>query len=286
MWKVGGCLRASLAEQRGSAGIGRPPACGTPIMAAEGRPSPTTRLPGARAPGGVCWLEMPLKVTSGRGPAGTLWVVGNVGEYGREPPTRVVGSCFRCVLGVSRAPREWDCQEHRVLGLTHHGPCGWTTSCRPVIHAGTPGLPHLVAAVIHGAVSAVCKPRWSSCSQFFRGTPRSGAAGSWALLRSRLGFSTEPPGSRRKRPGGITGVWAPSSLCASVAESPTARPAGRKTTPQTARLRPSTETEAPSRRRKRHPEEPGQFAVALVLICRTLGQLLPEHYDPDRRSLR
>ncbi|XP_069442287.1 cadherin EGF LAG seven-pass G-type receptor 1 isoform X1 [Ovis canadensis] len=69
-------------------------------------------------------------------------------------------------------------------------------------------------------------------------------------------------------------------------ESPTARPAGRKTTPQTARLRPSAETEALSRRRKRHPEEPGQFAVALVLICRTLGQLLPEHYDPDRRSLR
>lgn len=67
-----------------------------------------------------------------------------------------MGSCFRgWPQGFSRAPREWDCQEHRVLGSLHHGPCGWTTSCRPVIHAGTPGLPHLVAAVIHGAVSAV-----------------------------------------------------------------------------------------------------------------------------------
>lgn len=108
-----------------------------------------------------------------------------------------------------------------------------------------------------------------------------------------LGAFEEPPRVfhrafrlEEKAAGGITGVWAPSSLCASVAESPTARPAGRKTTPQTARLRPSAETQAPSRRRKRHPEEPGQFAIALVLICRTLGQLLPEHYDPDRRSLR
>lgn len=53
-----------------------------------------------------------------------------------------------------------------------------------------------------------------------------------------------------------------------------------------ARPQPRTEMEAPSRRQKRHPEEPGQFAIALVLIYRTLGQLLPEHYDPDRRSLR
>uniref|UniRef100_A0A452RIE8 Cadherin EGF LAG seven-pass G-type receptor 1 n=1 Tax=Ursus americanus TaxID=9643 RepID=A0A452RIE8_URSAM len=44
--------------------------------------------------------------------------------------------------------------------------------------------------------------------------------------------------------------------------------------------------EAPFSRRKRHPDEPGRFAVALVIIYRTLGQLLPERYDPDRRSLR
>ncbi|KAK1327627.1 hypothetical protein QTO34_012916 [Cnephaeus nilssonii] len=51
-------------------------------------------------------------------------------------------------------------------------------------------------------------------------------------------------------------------------------------------LGPASESEAPSRRRKRHPDQPGQFAVALVVVYRTLGQLLPERYDPDRRSLR
>ena len=61
---------------------------------------------------------------------------------------------------------------------------------------------------------------------------------------------------------------------------------GRKATPQTPRPGPSPEREAPFRRQKRHPDEPGQFAIALVAIYRTLGQLLPERYDPDRRSLR
>ncbi|XP_030892418.1 cadherin EGF LAG seven-pass G-type receptor 1-like, partial [Leptonychotes weddellii] len=69
-------------------------------------------------------------------------------------------------------------------------------------------------------------------------------------------------------------------------ESPMVRPAGRKAAPQTARLEPGAEREALFRRQKRHPDEPGQFAVALVIIYRMLGQLLPEHYDPDRRSLR
>lgn len=79
---------------------------------------------------------------------------------------------------------------------------------------------------------------------------------------------------------------APSSTPARVAESPVVRPAGRRAAPQTARPGPGAETEAPFRRQKRHPEEPGQFAVALVIVYRTLGQLLPELYDPDRRSLR
>ncbi|KAK2497570.1 hypothetical protein MC885_008384, partial [Smutsia gigantea] len=69
-------------------------------------------------------------------------------------------------------------------------------------------------------------------------------------------------------------------------EDPTVRPASRKATLQTVLPGPSAKGEAPFRRRKRHPEEPGQFAVALVIVYRTLGQLLPEHYDPDRRSLR
>ncbi|XP_048356022.1 cadherin EGF LAG seven-pass G-type receptor 1 isoform X2 [Sphaerodactylus townsendi] len=41
-----------------------------------------------------------------------------------------------------------------------------------------------------------------------------------------------------------------------------------------------------SKRKRRHPEEYNQYAVAVVIIYRTLGQLLPESYDPDRRSLR
>uniref|UniRef100_A0A8D2LN81 Cadherin EGF LAG seven-pass G-type receptor 1 n=1 Tax=Varanus komodoensis TaxID=61221 RepID=A0A8D2LN81_VARKO len=41
-----------------------------------------------------------------------------------------------------------------------------------------------------------------------------------------------------------------------------------------------------SKRKRRHPEESNQFAVAIVIIYRTLGQFLPESYDPDRRSLR
>ncbi|KAG8517967.1 Cadherin EGF LAG seven-pass G-type receptor 1 [Galemys pyrenaicus] len=69
-------------------------------------------------------------------------------------------------------------------------------------------------------------------------------------------------------------------------EAPTARPASRRAAPQTALPEPGVQREAPSQRRKRHPDEPGQFAVALVIIYRTLGQLLPEHYDPDHRSLR
>ncbi|XP_035585025.1 cadherin EGF LAG seven-pass G-type receptor 1 isoform X1 [Zalophus californianus] len=69
-------------------------------------------------------------------------------------------------------------------------------------------------------------------------------------------------------------------------ESPTVRPAGRKAAPQTAHPEPGAEREAPFRRQKRHPDEPGRFAVTLVIIYRMLGQLLPERYDPDRRSLR
>lgn len=64
------------------------------------------------------------------------------------------------------------------------------------------------------------------------------------------------------------------------------RPAARKAAPQTAPPGPGAHREAPFRRQKRHPDEPGRFAVALVIIYRTLGQLLPERYDPDRRSLR
>ncbi|KAK6318507.1 hypothetical protein J4Q44_G00117980 [Coregonus suidteri] len=41
-----------------------------------------------------------------------------------------------------------------------------------------------------------------------------------------------------------------------------------------------------SAKKKRHAEVPGPLPVAVVIIYRTLGQLLPENYDLDRRSLR
>ncbi|XP_009997755.1 PREDICTED: cadherin EGF LAG seven-pass G-type receptor 1 [Chaetura pelagica] len=41
-----------------------------------------------------------------------------------------------------------------------------------------------------------------------------------------------------------------------------------------------------AKRRKRHPEDSAHHTVAMVIIYRSLGHLLPENYDPDRRSLR
>uniref|UniRef100_A0A8C6HN96 Cadherin, EGF LAG seven-pass G-type receptor 1 n=1 Tax=Mus spicilegus TaxID=10103 RepID=A0A8C6HN96_MUSSI len=74
--------------------------------------------------------------------------------------------------------------------------------------------------------------------------------------------------------------------CSGITEGPVVRLTNRRTTPLTAQPEPRAERETSSSRRRRHPDEPGQFAVALVVIYRTLGQLLPEHYDPDHRSLR
>uniref|UniRef100_A0A8C3LCN8 Cadherin EGF LAG seven-pass G-type receptor 1 n=1 Tax=Chrysolophus pictus TaxID=9089 RepID=A0A8C3LCN8_CHRPC len=41
-----------------------------------------------------------------------------------------------------------------------------------------------------------------------------------------------------------------------------------------------------TKRRKRHPDDSTHLTVAMVIIYRSLGHLLPENYDPDRRSLR
>ncbi|KAJ8249860.1 hypothetical protein COCON_G00230760 [Conger conger] len=43
--------------------------------------------------------------------------------------------------------------------------------------------------------------------------------------------------------------------------------------------------EAPARKR-RQAETPGPLPVAMVIVYKTLARLLPEHYDPDHRSLR
>lgn len=42
----------------------------------------------------------------------------------------------------------------------------------------------------------------------------------------------------------------------------------------------------PSIKRRRHTDQPDPPAVVMVMIHRSLGRLLPESYDPDRRSLR
>ncbi|XP_073940810.1 cadherin EGF LAG seven-pass G-type receptor 1 isoform X2 [Castor canadensis] len=68
-------------------------------------------------------------------------------------------------------------------------------------------------------------------------------------------------------------------------EGPMMRPARWRVTSQTVHPEPEAE-ESPVSRRRRHPDDPGQFAVAMVIIYQTLGQMLPEQYDPDRRSLR
>ncbi|NWH59992.1 CELR1 protein, partial [Geococcyx californianus] len=41
-----------------------------------------------------------------------------------------------------------------------------------------------------------------------------------------------------------------------------------------------------TKRKKRHPDDSTHHTVAMVIIYRSLGHLLPENYDPDRRSLR
>uniref|UniRef100_A0A8C9MNB8 Cadherin EGF LAG seven-pass G-type receptor 1 n=1 Tax=Serinus canaria TaxID=9135 RepID=A0A8C9MNB8_SERCA len=41
-----------------------------------------------------------------------------------------------------------------------------------------------------------------------------------------------------------------------------------------------------AKRKKRHPDIETHHTVAMVIIYRSLGLLLPENYDPDRRSLR
>nr|XP_008177211.2 cadherin EGF LAG seven-pass G-type receptor 1 isoform X4 [Chrysemys picta bellii] len=67
--------------------------------------------------------------------------------------------------------------------------------------------------------------------------------------------------------------------------APTMKPSNQKLSskPDNGILNPEN---ALTKRKKRNPDESNQHAVAMVIIYRSLGQLLPEHYDPDRRSLR
>lgn len=49
---------------------------------------------------------------------------------------------------------------------------------------------------------------------------------------------------------------------------------------------PREEENALSNRKRRHLEPAAPLPVAVVIVYKSLGKLLPERYDPDRRSLR
>lgn len=49
---------------------------------------------------------------------------------------------------------------------------------------------------------------------------------------------------------------------------------------------PRENESALSNRRRRHLEPATPLPVAVVIVYKSLGKLLPERYDPDRRSLR
>lgn len=49
---------------------------------------------------------------------------------------------------------------------------------------------------------------------------------------------------------------------------------------------PGEEEHTVSDRRRRHLEPAAPLPVAVVIVYKSLGKLLPERYDPDRRSLR
>ncbi|XP_056653588.1 cadherin EGF LAG seven-pass G-type receptor 1 isoform X2 [Monodelphis domestica] len=68
-------------------------------------------------------------------------------------------------------------------------------------------------------------------------------------------------------------------------DAPTAKPSQPRGTPRAPPDGPAPHDPL-AKRKRRHPDEWSRHAVGLVLIYRSLGQLLPEQYDPDRRSLR
>ena len=49
---------------------------------------------------------------------------------------------------------------------------------------------------------------------------------------------------------------------------------------------PEGEEPTAANRKRRHAEPAAPLPVAVVIVYKSMGQLLPERYDPDRRSLR
>uniref|UniRef100_A0A8C4XIS4 Cadherin EGF LAG seven-pass G-type receptor 1 n=1 Tax=Falco tinnunculus TaxID=100819 RepID=A0A8C4XIS4_FALTI len=66
---------------------------------------------------------------------------------------------------------------------------------------------------------------------------------------------------------------------------PTMKPSNQKLSSKVSSDALSPES-AFAKRKKRHPDDSTHHTVAMVIIYRSLGHLLPENYDPDRRSLR
>lgn len=49
---------------------------------------------------------------------------------------------------------------------------------------------------------------------------------------------------------------------------------------------PESSLNRSANRKRRHPDDSQQDAIASVIIFHSLAMLLPESYDPDKRSLR
>uniref|UniRef100_A0A8C8B6Y9 Cadherin EGF LAG seven-pass G-type receptor 1 n=1 Tax=Otus sunia TaxID=257818 RepID=A0A8C8B6Y9_9STRI len=80
-------------------------------------------------------------------------------------------------------------------------------------------------------------------------------------------------------------VWKEFNICVNSIAVPTMKPLNQKLSSKVNSDALSPEG-AFAKRRKRHPDDSTHHTVAMVIIYRSLGHLLPENYDPDRRSLR
>uniref|UniRef100_A0A8C6K2J2 Uncharacterized protein n=1 Tax=Melopsittacus undulatus TaxID=13146 RepID=A0A8C6K2J2_MELUD len=75
------------------------------------------------------------------------------------------------------------------------------------------------------------------------------------------------------------------NICVISIAVPTMKPSNQKLSSKGNNDALSPES-AFAKRKKRHPVDSTHRTVAMVIIYRSLGHLLPENYDPDRRSLR
>lgn len=75
------------------------------------------------------------------------------------------------------------------------------------------------------------------------------------------------------------------NICVNSIAVPTMKPSNQKILSKLNSDAFSPES-AFAKRKKRHPDVKTHHTVAMVIIYRSLGHLLPENYDPDRRSLR